>query len=196
MKDSHRQSISHIPPSSPRQVRAFSLHDALIAMAVASTLTAIGVSSFQLMVLNQRMSGSINALVTALHLARSEAIKRRESAVLCPSSNGRGCVNGSNDWEAGYLLYIDRNNNRAVEADETVVRVFGTSNGLHLRTSFGRDDVRYLPNGLASGTNTTFTVCDARGRGTPKAVIVSSTGRVRTATRMPGGGAIVCPATI
>ena len=193
MTDSRQQFAFRFPLKSPLHARAFSLHDALIAMAVASTLTVIGVSSFQLMVLNQRMSGTINALVTALHLARSEAIKRRESAVLCPSPNGHRCVNGGRDWEAGYLLYIDRNDNRAVDADETVVRVFGTSDGLRLRTNLGRDDVRYLPNGLASGTNTTFTVCDTRGRSTPKAVVVSNAGRVRTATRMPGGGAIVCP---
>ena len=191
--DSRQQCAFRFPHSSPLHARGFSLYEALIAIAVVSTLTAIGVSSFQLMILNQRMSGAINALVTALHLARSEAIKRGEPAVLCPSPDGRACVHGGRHWEAGYLLYIDRNHNHAVDADETVVRVFGTSDGLRLRTNLGRDDVRYLPNGLASGTNTTFTVCDARGRSTPKAVVVSNTGRVRTATRMPGGGAIVCP---
>lgn len=191
--DSRQPCTLRFPHSSPPHARGFSLHEALIAMAVVSTLTAIGASSFQLMVLNQRMSGAINTLVTALHLARSEAIRRGEYAVLCPSPDGRACVNGSSNWETGYLLYIDRNHNRALDAGETVVRVFGISNGLHLRTHH-RDDVRYLPNGLASGTNTTFTVCDAHGRGTPKAVVVSNTGRVRTATRMPGGGAIACPA--
>ena len=193
MTDSRLKFAFRFLSRSPRRARAFSLHEMLIAMAVASTLTTIGISSFQLIVLNQRMSGAINTLVTALHLARSEAIKRHASAVLCPSPDGRRCVNGSHDWEAGFLLYIDRNDNRAVDADETVVRVFGTSDGLQLRSKSGRDDVRYLPNGLASGANTTFTVCDARGRSTPKAVIVSNAGRVRTATRMPGGGVIVCP---
>jgi type IV fimbrial biogenesis protein FimT len=193
VKESRRQSIFRISFRSPQRIRAFSLHDALVAVAVVSTVTMIGVPSFQQLVLNQRMTGAINSLVTALHLARSEAIKRGENAVLCPSTDGRGCVNGGHDWEQGYLLYIDRNGNREIDADETVVQVFGATNALRLKNTSIYDHVRYMPNGLATFTNATFTFCDVRGRGTPKAVVISNSGRVRTSTRMPGGGAIVCP---
>ena len=194
MKDSRQQFVFRIPYGSPQHARAFSLHDALVTMAVVSTIATIGVPSFQQLVVSQRMTGAINTFVTALHLARSEAIKRGENAVLCPSTDGRNCINRGDEWETGYLLYIDRDGAREIDADETVVRVFGATNGLRLRTSPGRDDVRYMPNGLALGSTATFRFCDVHGRGTPKAVIISNAGRVRTSTRMPEGDAIVCPA--
>jgi type IV fimbrial biogenesis protein FimT len=194
VKESRRQSIFRISFRSPQRIRAFSLYDALVTVAVVSTVATIGVPSFQQLVLNQRMAGAINAFITALHLARSEAIKRGENAVLCPSTDGRNCINRGNEWEAGYLLYIDRDGDREIDADETVVRVFGATNGLRLKnTSRAYDNVRYMPNGLAEFSNMTFTFCDVHGRGTPKAVVISRAGRVRTATRMPDGDAIVCP---
>lgn len=178
---------------SHRPQRAFSLHDALVSLAVVSTVATVAVPSFQKIVSSQRMSGAINTLVTALYLARSEAIKRREAAVLCPSTDGRTCTNRGQNWDEGYLLYIDHNENREIDADETVIRVFDATPGLQLRNISQHDHVRYLPNGMATLTNATFTFCPMHGQGTPKAVIISNSGRARTSTRLPGGGAIACP---
>lgn len=173
--------------------RAFSLHEALVALAIISTVTTIAVPSLQQFISNQRMTGAINSLITALHLARSEAIKRRDQAVLCPSTDGRACINGGSDWQNGYVLYIDRNNNRDIDGDEPVIQVFGTTDGLRLINTSSHDHVRYKSNGMASFTNATFIFCDIHNRSIPKAVVISNSGRVRTATRMPGGGSIACP---
>lgn len=139
------------------------------------------------------MTGSINSLITALHLARSEAIKRRDDAVLCPSIDGRACINRGSAWQDGYVLYIDRNNNRDIDDDEPVIQNFGNTHGLQLINTSSHDHVRYKSNGMASFTNATFIFCDIHGRSPPKAVVISNSGRVRTATRMPGGGPITCP---
>src|SRR4030065_164413 len=108
MKHAFQQSVLCIRRRSPRFQRAFSLYDALVALTVVSTLATVAVPSFQQLTSSQRMTGAVNSLVTALHLARSEAIKRRERAVLCPSVDGRTCNDNSADataWEEGYLLY-------------------------------------------------------------------------------------------
>jgi len=193
MKDSCQQSVFRIKTRLPRHERAFSLYDALVTLTVVSTVTTVAVPSFQQLTASQRMSGAVNSLVTALHLTRSEAIKRGENAVLCPSTDGRGCMNGGSIWEEGYLLYIDRNGNREADADEIVVRVFGAASGLRLRNTSSHDHVRYMPNGLATLTNATFTFCDTHGRGAPRAVIVSNSGRPRISNRNASGGAISCP---
>jgi len=166
-----------------------------VALTVVSTVATVAVPSFQQLISSQRMSGAVNSLVTMLHLARSEAIKRRERAVLCPSADGRTCGDNISDetaWEDGYLLYIDRNANKKFDVDETTVWVAGTSEGLHIRSTTGRDHVAYQPNGMASGSNLSFTFCDKHGRGAPRAVIVSNSGRPRTSTRGAGGRALVC----
>ena len=196
MKDSRQQSVFRIKSHPPRHERAFSLYDALVTLTVVSTLTTVAVPSFQQLTTGQRMAGAVNSLITALHLARSEAIKRGERATLCPSATGRECRNGGANgvvWEEGYLLYIDRNGNREFDADETAVRVFGAVEGLRIR-SVHRDQVTYQPNGMASGSTITITFCDKRGRGDPRAVIVSNSGRPRTSARDASGGVISCPA--
>jgi len=143
------------------------------------------------------MTGAVNSVVTMLHLARSEAIKRRERAVLCPSIDGRTCGDNTSEataWEDGYLLYIDRNANNNLDIDETIVRIGDTTEGLHIRSTTGRNHVTYQPNGLASGSNLTITFCDKHDRSNPRAVIVSNSGRPRVSTRNASGGAIRCPA--
>jgi type IV fimbrial biogenesis protein FimT len=196
VKNPRQQSVVRIKSRLPRLERAFSLYEALVTLTVVSTVTSVAVPSFQQLASSQRMSSAINSLVTALHLARSEAIKRREIAVLCPSSDGRACRNnnlGDTVWEKGYLLYIDRNANHEFDADETAVWAMGATEGLRIRSTAGRDHVAYQPSGMASGTNLTITFCDQGGQGTPRAVIVSNSGRPRTSTRGSGGSVIDCP---
>jgi type IV fimbrial biogenesis protein FimT len=192
--DSRQQTHSPIIRSrSPWRLRAFSLYETLVTLTVVGTVSAIAIPSFQQLVASQRMSGAINTLVTALHLARSEAIKRGERAVLCPSSDGRACRNNT-VWEDGFLLYIDRNGNREFDADETAVRMFGAVEGLRIRSA-QRDHVTYQPNGMASGSTITITFCSKHGLGAPRAVIVANSGRPRTSTRDASGGVISCPAS-
>lgn len=196
MMNSCQQSFFRIKFRLPRHERAFSLYEALVTLTVVSTVTTVAVPSFQQLTSSQRMSGAVNSLVTALHLARSETIKRGERAVLCPSSDGRACRNngiGGTAWEHGYLLYIDRNGNHEFDTDEMAVQMFGATEGLHIRSTAHRDHVTYQPNGMASGSNLSFTFCDKHGRGAPRAVIVSNSGRPRTSTRDASGGAISCP---
>ena len=193
MKNPNQQSLLRFQPWCSRPERAFSLHEALVTLAVVSTVTTIAVPSLQQFTSHQRMTGAVNSLITALHLARSEAIKRRDDAVLCPSTDGRACVNGGSDWHDGYMLYIDHNNNREIDGAEPVIQIFGSTHGLRLINTSNHDHVRYKSNGMASFTNATFIVCDGHGRSAPKAVVIANSGRVRAATRMPGGGSIACP---
>ena len=46
------------------------------------------------------MAAEVNQFVTALHLARSEAVKHGRRVVLCPSSDGPDCGNstGLGQW--------------------------------------------------------------------------------------------------
>lgn len=192
MKDSLQQSAFRILP----RERAFSLYEALVTLTVISTISTVAVPAYQQLISSQRIASAVNSLVTALHLARSEAIKRNERAVLCPSIDGRICHNngtGGTAWEDGYLVYIDRNANHEIDADEAVVWSSGSHEGLRIRSTASRDHVTYQPNGMTPGSNLTFTFCDKHGRGTPRAVIVSINGRPRTSTRDASGGAIACP---
>ena len=131
---------------------------------------------------SQRLISAANELLTAINLTRSEAIKRGERVALCPGRDGSGCQPANErhtPWQQGYLLYVDRNGNRERDADEPVLQVFQPPSGLSIHSSRYREQLSYLPNGLASGSNLTFTLCPERGHGSGRSVIVSNTGRPR-----------------
>jgi type IV fimbrial biogenesis protein FimT len=196
MKNSHRQSVVRILSNHPRHERAFSLHQVVVTLVVISIVSTIAVPAYQQLISSQRIATAVNSLVTALHLARSEAIKRNERAVLCPRADGQICQNngtGETTWENGYLVYIDRNANHKFDADDVLVWMSSSHEGLHIRTTTDRNHVIYQPNGMAPGSNLTFSFCDKRGQSPPRAVIVSTSGRPRTSTRDANGRAITCP---
>jgi type IV fimbrial biogenesis protein FimT len=193
VKDSRQQIRSQVRPRAPRRLHAFTLQESLVTLTVVGIISVYAVPSFQQLVARQRISAAVNTLITALHLARSEAIKRGTKAALCPSADGQACRDGDTIWEDGYLLYIDDNGNHAFDSNESVVWRFDTAEGLNIRSTVGRDHITYQPNGMVAGTNLTFTLCEPNGLGLPRAVIVSTSGRVRASTRNANGSAIVCP---
>lgn len=195
MKNPNQQFLFRLQSWYRRPEHAFSLHEALVTLAVVSTVTTIAVPSFQQIVSSQRMTGAVNTLVTALNLARSEAIKRNENVTLCPSVDGRTCQNmdaSETVWENGYLLYVDQNENDSPDANETVVRIFGPSQDLRIRSTSGRNHVTYRSNGMASGSNLSFTFCTINDTSRPRTVIVANSGRARTSSNRADGSLIVC----
>jgi len=199
VKKPNQQPLFRLQSWRRRPERAFSLHEALVTLAVVSTVTTIAVPSFLQIVSSQRMTGAVNTLVTALNLARSEAIKRNENVTLCPSGDGQNCQNmdaSETVWENGYLLYLDRNENDSPDADETVVRIFGSSKNLRIRSTSGRNHVTYRSNGQASGSNLSFTFCTTNNSSPPRTVIVANSGRVRTSSKRADGSLIVCSSSV
>ena len=157
----------------------------MVTLTIAGVLATVGIPSLQSLLASTRLTAATNTLLAALATTRSEAIKRGERVVLCPSSNHQSCTDAS-DWHIGYVLYVDHNGNGNLGPGEPVLRVFEELPGVTMRSSIGRDHVTYQPSGLASGANLSFAIC-ARGAATGRAVVVSNTGRARVARRMPDG---------
>ncbi len=164
---------------SPRSQRGFSLYQTMVALAVAGVLGTLAIPNFKPVLAHQRMHTSVNTLVTALHLARSEAITHGQRAALCPTQDGDTCVDSHTEWHRGYMIYIDHNASRQRDADEPVVRMFEVNQGIQLRSSRGRDHITYQANGLASGSNATFVFCDSARAAKPRVVVVANSGRPR-----------------
>ena len=165
--------------------RGVSLYEAIVTLAITGIVAAVGIPSLQSMLANARLTTATNTLIAALYTTRSEAIKRGQRVVLCPSRDFRSCTDAS-DWHVGYVLYVDYDGSHSRDPDEPVLRVFDALSGVTVRSSIYRDHVTYLPNGLASGSNLSFAIC-VRGAAAGRAVIVSNSGRARVATRMPDG---------
>lgn len=158
------------------------INELVITLAVGSVLVATALPSLQDMLNRQRMASAVNTLISALHLARSEAIRRGGWVSLCPSRDGQACADAGADpaaWHHGYMLYHNSNGDRERDADEPVLRHFDAIGQLHIFSPRSRDNITYHPTGLSPGSNATFLVCDPRSRIPARHVVLSNSGRPR-----------------
>src|SRR5512139_1878517 len=163
------------------------LLELLVVLTIAGILLAIGVPGFASLLHSSRLSGTVNELVSSLHLARSEAIKRNTRVAMCPSQTGHACAD-SGGWHQGWLVFHDTNNNAALDADEVVILKHpGLPAGFRLT---GNEPVSryvsYTPTGMTKLVGGAFqagtlTVCEqSPNPGDARQVIISKTGRPRT----------------
>lgn len=171
----------------------YSIFDLMVTSAVAGLLSlgAVGMTG---LVQDSRMTAMTNQLMGELNLARSEAIKRGLPVSLCASTTGSECQE-SREWNTGWIMFSDANGNGKLEFDESVLHVQQETASRSLRFSaWGPGTGRWVTYEVDGTTkqNGTFTLCDDRGAGKAKAVILLGTGRPRVASSSSGGGPLIC----
>ncbi|HSG11481.1 MAG TPA: GspH/FimT family pseudopilin [Gammaproteobacteria bacterium] len=177
-------------PSFPAQY-GFTLAELLVTLAVAMIL-AIGTAEFAPRIIqDSRMVSTVNAFVTILQRARSQAIKRGRQVVLCPSRDTATCGH-SLDWQHGWLLF--ESDNREREPDEPLLRIGQPpGDGIRMYASNSRKRIVYQPTGTSGGSNSTFTFCGRNNHAKPRVICLSNTGRPRVTRTRCDGKPIICP---
>ncbi|WP_306993017.1 GspH/FimT family pseudopilin [Pseudoxanthomonas winnipegensis] len=99
------------------QTRGFTLLELMVTVTVLGILAAIAFPSFRNTIRSTRVATTTNQLLTAVALARTEAIKSRASG-LCPSANATSC---SGDWSDGWLVWQDLDRNGNLDGTEPIV---------------------------------------------------------------------------
>ena len=158
----------------------FTLIELMVTMSVVAVLLSAGVPSFSAMIKNNRMVTENYALRTVLGAARSEAQTQRTAVTVCRSANGIDCSTG--DWGAGYMAFIDLDDDEQLDADEQLLQSrVQDAQGVVVRYSQAADILTFNSSGTAVGSNGTFTFCDDRGAVEARGLIVSAVGAVRAA---------------
>ena len=158
----------------------------LVSMTIAAVLLALAVPAFDAVMTTTRLSSASNSLLSSLYLARSEAIKRNGRVAVCKSQDGASCAS-TGDWDQGWLVFSDTDNDAQVDASETVIlRVLALDGGLSARgNSNVANYVSYASVGATQLTSGAFqagtiTICrESSSAGEGRSIIISATGRAR-----------------
>lgn len=157
--------------------KGFSLIELMVVVAVVAILAGIAYPSFTGIVNGYRLNSQADELVTSLHFARTEAIRRNARVSVCGSANGTTC---GGSWTN--ILTV-------VEASGAVLRAHNVKAPVQISSAAGR--ITYRADGLAAtAVNTTLTVCmpTTRPAQNQRRVTLASVSRVAV-TRASGNGA-------
>lgn len=133
--------------------RGFTILELIIAIALLAILLGTALPSFLTSLQNNRMAANSNNLLTAMQLARSEALKRKRPVSVCASDTSAGTPTCGNDWSQGWMVLVDASAVGSASAsysnfDNDVLRLWqGLTGGATIGGGDAPDFVRYLPNG-------------------------------------------------
>jgi type IV fimbrial biogenesis protein FimT len=131
-----------------RRPRGFTLLELIVTLGVAAVLVTVGVPSFLSFVQNNRATTHTNDLVTALNLARSEAMQRGTPVTVCSSTNGTTC-SGATDWSNGWVV---------LAPGPTLLRTWPKRSGGTGVLTGNAAQVQFQPRGSVTAANTVFNV--------------------------------------
>lgn len=166
----------------------FTLLELMVVLAIAGVLFAVAVPAMGNFMRNSRITSAANDVMAGLHMARSEAIKRRQPVTLCTSAAplvaDPDCA-ASADL-TGWVVFVDLNQSGTHDgAEEVLLRREPIPATITARSSVNPFRVTYLLNGFALNPNATqIALCDERGNvptggelSSARGILVGVTGR-------------------
>jgi len=170
------------------------LIELLITLAVGAVLLVVAVPNLNTFVKNNRIVSSTNDFIAAVNIARTEAIRRGVTVVMCrttqplaatPSCNRSGST--ANDWSTGWLMYAtdgDINERDYASATDELIRVGQATGGSVELTSDTQGNQWLAINRdgtLREADTAAYAVCDDRGYDYGRLIRINLTGRAQVA---------------
>lgn len=155
--------------------KGMTLVELMVALVVFAILASVALPSLATLQSAYRADARIREIETLVKLARSYAISYGVRVRLCPLESG--CC--TNDWSKGFSVFSDTGTTACLDGIDVLIHNFPAIDAKDT-LKYSRTSLRFMPDGLASGTNGTFKFCpDTPSSPSSKSIVISNAGRVR-----------------
>jgi type IV fimbrial biogenesis protein FimT len=169
------------------KVRGFTLPELLITMGIIAIVLTTAVPSISSMIKDNRLATHVNSVVTHIHMARGEAVKRDVRVILCrtnsPNATTPSCGGTVRNWTGGYIVFADDGNTTYNAGTDTLLfRGQPAASGVKMRTSWSWNrNLEINPDGSTNegGAIAFMSLCDDRGSDTGRQIQVAPNGMPR-----------------
>jgi type IV fimbrial biogenesis protein FimT len=164
----------------------FTFTEIVCILAILAFITSMALPSMRKVIDENRTRSQANRLMTAINLARSEAVRRNSPVSLCPSSMAStGITECSGSYEVGWIIFTNKYANRYFDAvTDSVIKAFvELPPGFTVRNRSGLREaeelITYFPDG-SSRRNMTLSICPpADSPSRSWSVVLNIVGRAR-----------------
>lgn len=172
--------------------RGVTLLELMVTLAVSAVLLVLAVPSFGGMWLDSRRAVAVNAMIHGIFLARTTAVVRNHVVSICRSSDGETCDNQFDDWQHGWIVFVnhDRDDPPVRDEGEPLLAVQAGWEGGTVTSNRRAYSFRQFQHRVVNGT---IVFCDRRGSAHARAIIINSAGRPRVSKRDSSNRPLRCP---
>lgn len=174
------------------RVQGWTLVETMVVVGLVAVLAALAIPSFVVVIQQARLSTATHELMSAISLARSEAIKRNARVVLCVANGEASTCALTGNWQQGWLLFEDVNHNGLRDNTERVIRqqpafhselVIQGNGPVSRYVSFlGTGRSQLLSGAMQAGT---ISLCHRNSGVQGRAIVMNVVGRPRVKTWTP-----------
>ncbi|PIF27041.1 type IV fimbrial biogenesis protein FimT [Acidovorax sp. 56] len=172
-------------PKSRHVVTGFTAIELMVVVSIVAILISLAAPNFTPLIEGWRVREPAEQLQTSLQYARSEAIKRGGQVVIQKiPNNTNGCTtaSGTRDWDCGWIVCHDINNNGTCNAAEPVLQRVESAGKAHVNRTGGGASIQFNRWGLVDGAWLGFTLVPlnkSSAHAGSRGVCMSSGGRIR-----------------
>ncbi len=171
-------------------MKGFTLFELVTVIAVLSIIVLISTPFFSSLLKKNEAYQLPHSLKPILAQARNQAYSLHQAVAVCGSMDGQSC---DNHWNSGILIFLDYNQNRALDPNESILNYhpLGIKYGLLTWRGAGRSRSNVLlfepQRGRLNMSNGSFWYCAEQPKW-HRLVILSSMGHVRESKDNNGDG--------